>query len=126
MWCKLTSSFRPKNISLSFTSVDTCYLSQASADACFPSWTESKYGNRAVVCGSPNEVANNPLGANTFSFPYNANFEYTDRQKSDVWNMIALSKDDQLRQRMAWALSQILVVTPSQVREKYIQSFIFQ
>ena len=30
--------------------------------------------------------------------------------------MIALESSDQLRQRMAWALSQILVVTPDQVR----------
>ena len=31
--------------------------------------------------------------------------------------MIALSAQDQLRQRMAWALSQILVVTSKQVTE---------
>ena len=36
-------------------------------------------------------------------------------QKKDIWSMIALENDDQLRQRMAWALSQILVVTPNQV-----------
>ena len=29
--------------------------------------------------------------------------------------MVALESKDQLRQRMAWALSQILVVTPSEV-----------
>ena len=33
--------------------------------------------------------------------------------------MIALESDDQLRQRMAWALSQIMVITPKQVT--YIQ-----
>jgi len=33
--------------------------------------------------------------------------------------MIALSDDtkDQLRQRVAWALSQILVITPNQIEE---------
>jgi uncharacterized protein (DUF1800 family) len=31
--------------------------------------------------------------------------------------MITLSSQDQLRQRMAWALSQILVVTPNQINE---------
>jgi uncharacterized protein (DUF1800 family) len=36
-------------------------------------------------------------------------------QKSNVWNMIALSVQDQLRQRMAWALSQILVVSEKQI-----------
>ena len=39
------------------------------------------------------------------------------RQKTNVWNMIALSAQDQLRQRLAWALSQILVVTPRQINE---------
>lgn len=42
---------------------------------------------------------------------------YLSLQKSNVWNMIALSAQDQLRQRMAWALSQILVVTPKQINE---------
>jgi hypothetical protein len=37
-------------------------------------------------------------------------------QKSQVWNMIALQSEDQLRQRVAWALSQIIVVTEKQVR----------
>jgi uncharacterized protein (DUF1800 family) len=43
--------------------------------------------------------------------------EYLSLQKSNVWNMIALSAQDQLRQRMAWALSQILVITPHQIDE---------
>ena len=38
-----------------------------------------------------------------------------ERQKKNVWSMIALSASDQLRQKTAWALSQILVVTPDQV-----------
>ena len=31
--------------------------------------------------------------------------------------MIALDSDDQLRQRMAWALSQIVVITPNQIAD---------
>ena len=31
--------------------------------------------------------------------------------------MIALDSNDQLRQRMAWALSQILVITPNQIAD---------
>ena len=69
-----------------------------------------------MVCGSPGEVANDPLKTNTFVYPYSTNLDITPRQKKDVWNMIALNEEDQLRQRMAWALSQILVVTPKQVR----------
>ena len=69
-----------------------------------------------MVCGSPGEVANDPLKTNTFVYQYSTNLDITPRQKKDVWNMIALNEEDQLRQRMAWALSQILVVTPKQVR----------
>lgn len=36
-------------------------------------------------------------------------------QKKNIWSMVALESEDQLRQRMAWALSQILVVAPNQV-----------
>lgn len=32
-----------------------------------------------------------------------------------IWTMIALESEDQLRQRVAWALSQLLVVVPSAV-----------
>ena len=40
-------------------------------------------------------------------------------QKKSAWAMIALGDDtkDQLRQRVAWALSQILVITPNQIEE---------
>jgi len=39
------------------------------------------------------------------------------RQKQNVWNMISLAAQDQLRQRMAWVLSQILPITPYQINE---------
>ena len=38
-------------------------------------------------------------------------------QKRNAWTMIALESDDQLRQRMAWALSQIVVITPNQIAD---------
>ena len=107
---------KSNKISYFFFLVDSCYLSNRNANACFLSWTKNKNGNRAVICGSMNEVANDPFKLNTFTFHYNENVEYADRQKKDVWNMIAMNEGDQLRQRMAWALSQILVVSPSQVR----------
>ncbi len=43
--------------------------------------------------------------------------EYLSLQKITTWNMIALSSQDQLRQRMAWALSQIFVVKSKQINE---------
>jgi hypothetical protein len=39
-------------------------------------------------------------------------------QKKNLWNTVALWAEDQLRQRMAWALSQILVITPNQINNK--------
>ena len=41
----------------------------------------------------------------------------TPNQKRNAWAMIALDSDDQLRQRMAWALSQIVVITPNQIAD---------
>jgi uncharacterized protein (DUF1501 family)/uncharacterized protein (DUF1800 family) len=77
-------------------------------------------GAGVVICGSVNEVANDPTTTGTLQ---NAAMGHKDGsshlivQKSNVWNMIALSKDtkDILRQKMAWALNQILVVTANQI-----------
>lgn len=73
-----------------------------------------------VVCGSPNEISNNLLlggsqrrGAfDSFQrdFRTNDGDDYS-RQKKIVWTEVALTAEDQLRQRVAWALSQILVVS---------------
>jgi hypothetical protein len=37
-----------------------------------------------------------------------------------MWNSISLWSNDQLRQRMAWALSQILVISPNQIGSKWL------
>jgi hypothetical protein len=77
-----------------------------------------------LVCGSPFEVANDLLlGGSQGRGAYdskNIGFHLTSdldfrRQKRMVWTQIAVAAKDQLRQRVAWALSQILVVTPSAV-----------
>jgi len=82
-------------------------------------------GDCAMLCGSPGEVANEPREGHLMSmftssrkeYPPNRHFDnrYYTRQsqnlgKSIVWTMKALRADDQLRQRMAWSLSQIFVV----------------
>jgi len=73
------------------------------------------------VCGSPGEVANNPYLGHRLSFKHGAPDDWhfdsdygfwwnrDHRAKSAVWTMQALFADDQLRQRVAWALSQIYV-----------------
>jgi cullin-associated NEDD8-dissociated protein 1 len=77
------------------------------------------------VCGSPGEVASDPAAGHHFSFYVDEpesvtdlDYDYpraqeVDRRlsKSTVWASVALHSQDQLRQRMAWALSQVLVVS---------------
>jgi hypothetical protein len=82
-----------------------------------------------LVCGSPFEVANDlSLGGSQGRGAYDSvnfvsastdNDDFT-KQKRIVWTEIALAAKDQLRQRVAWVLSQILVVTPSAVLEAEI------
>ena len=40
--------------------------------------------------------------------------------KRQVWTEIALTADDQLRQRVAWALAQILVVSPGAIDDSTV------
>eukprot|EP00957_Ditylum_brightwellii_P203958 15336926-Ditylum_brightwellii.AAC.1 len=76
---------------------------------------DEQSGPGVVVCGSPGEVSNNPYSDDTFSVSVHINWDVESsssllRQKHAVWTMIALTANDQLRQRMAYALSQILVI----------------
>lgn len=82
-----------------------------------------------LVCGSPDEVANDPelLGSfNRGAFDAATLFNRTTgtnalrRQKLAVWMEIALQGEDQLRQRVAFALSQILVITPSAIQQDHL------
>ena len=65
----------------------------------------------AVVCGSPGEVSN--LKGETFQYQPGNGFETTrwdaGNNRKYVWTMIAMGAPDQLRQRVAWALSQVSV-----------------
>lgn len=82
-------------------------------------------GDAVVVCGSPNEAGNGENRQGIFDFIGSPTTKFdTDHgnQKKNVWTMIALESSDQLRQRVAWALSQILVISPTQVRR--ITSFV--
>jgi hypothetical protein len=82
--------------------------------------------NGVIVCGSPFEVANDPFlggsqGRGAFD-SLNSNLQFTDnedflRQKRIVWTEAVLNGEDQLRQRVAWALSQILVISPNAIDE---------
>lgn len=103
---------------MNWDNMDSCVIS-TSSDACTTNRYESlPSGSAVVVCGSPNEVPNDTFGPGIFQIPYTSNIksgsDYADQKKS-AWTMIALSANDHLRQRVAWALSQILVITPNQI-----------
>lgn len=68
-------------------------------------------GSGVVTCGSPNEVANDPTYGKYYIPVHEKSTDWgLEDQKRDVWFAISLSSKDQLAQRVAFALSQILVV----------------
>ena len=112
------------NAPRTFLNEDDCVLS---TNACSPQDRVSPIlGATTIVCGSPYEVATTPnphsgsLGFGSFDLltPFNRTLpqKILEGQKETVWLEIALKGDDQLRQRMAWALSQILVVSPNAIQ----------
>ena len=114
------------NSIMDFTNMDSCRLS--TGDGCIPiEILSNRYiltndGKEGVlVCGSHGEIANNPGFVdkydNNMFHMYESGREVFDygEQKGNVWAQIALEANDQLRQRIAWAFSQILVITPYQV-----------
>jgi hypothetical protein len=72
-----------------------------------------------LVCGSPGEVANDPVNGALYDMENpeedTTYDDYMHQQKTKVWTMIALNSADQLRQRMAWALSQIVTVVEGNI-----------
>jgi uncharacterized protein (DUF1800 family) len=87
-----------------------------------------------LVCGSPHEVANDPaLGGSDFYGAFISWAQYFSTtsdsqlfaQRKFIWTSVALEASDQLRQRVAWALSQILAVAPSGVRRGFAMTEMF-
>ena len=78
------------------------------------------------VCGSRGEAASDPSLGNRYTWVHGASrLEGLDwlvddsAQKTSAWATIATSAPDQLRQRVAWSLAQILVGTkPKQPQNK--------
>ena len=78
--------------------------------------TSAQTGSGVVTCGSPGEVANVPSLGNYFVQVHEKSTDWgLDQQKLDVWFHTALFSPDQLRQRVAFALSHILVVVPGAI-----------
>jgi hypothetical protein len=99
-----------------------------------PSVPSNIGGAGTLVCGSPNEVANDPElggadGRGAFTTPVSSTHEYHFvKQRGIAWTIAALTDPGQLRQRIAWALSQILVVSPAPFRfieqRSYTEAFL--
>ena len=69
--------------------------------------TGSDNSGDLLVCGSPGEVSN--ARNEEFQFEAYNSFQTlsTYQNSNHVWTMIALKASDQLRQRVAWAFSQV-------------------
>lgn len=72
-----------------------------------------------VVCGSYGEVANDPSLPEVFDLRSDeqstTDSSVLNNQKHVVWTEVNLKSNDQLRQRVAWALSQILTIVPGNI-----------
>jgi Protein of unknown function (DUF1800) len=86
-----------------------------------------------MVCGSPFEVAtvhtveSGPLFKGGFDMHTSENHTTwgLEEQRRSIWMHIAMKAPDQLRQRVAFALSQILVVSPNSIEsEDLTESFL--
>jgi len=107
------------NVPRSFVNEDTCFMS---SEACLSNG--GGIVNDAIVCGSLGEVANDPTLSETYAIESELDEWYNDvvqlNQKTNIWTEIALYENDQLRQRMAWALSQIVTTVPDVSRRLYL------
>lgn len=85
----------------------------------FGATPQSVIDGGVVICGSMGEVSNDPTLPEVFDVISNK-FQTTsddtlNNQKAVVWTEIGLYGQDQLRQRMAWALAQIVTTVPANI-----------
>jgi len=67
-------------------------------------------GSNTLVCGSPGEVTNDPSQNDLGEFATSGTSD--EYLRSGFFHHAVLERDDQLRQRVAWALSQLLSISP--------------
>jgi hypothetical protein len=86
------------------------------------------------TCGSPGEIANIPSEGHYFAYDLQGQgYSFKRNQldypqngnagKSNLWTDVVFNADDQLRQRVAWVLSQILVTGDSIGRSSEIETW---
>lgn len=79
-----------------------------------------------LVCGSYGEVSNEPSKGTIFDVATGSDTSFNlGENRGHVWTMAVLEAPDQLRQRVAWAFSQIFVVVPSAVGEQQSNTELF-
>ena len=82
----------------------------------FGATSESVADGGVVICGSMGEVSNDPSFTEVFDVLSNgftvSSEDTMHNQKSVIWTEVALYGDDQLRQRMAWAVSIFIEFIP--------------
>ena len=83
-------------------------------------------GSGIMVCGSLGEVANDPSLGQVFEVTTGRDTK-SDlwRQREYSWIQIGLSAPDQLRQRVAWALAQLLVIARGAIEVQESHSEVF-
>ena len=107
------------NVNANFLNYETCRLAQE--PACIG---DNDIKDNAIVCGSPNEVANIPnltaSQTNAFQFHGVSNPMFSGNaiinQDPSISLITKLTAEDQLRHRVAWAFAELIVVTLNQVR----------
>ena len=123
---KIACSSAPRT----FLNEDSCVLSE---NACRTEEGPDAPAGSVLVCGSPFEVESKmdeyagPLHKGGFDMYtlYNHTTFGLEEQRTSIWIEIALRAKDQLRQRIAFALSQILVMSPYSISERdYTESFL--
>ncbi|KAL7569392.1 hypothetical protein ACA910_010477 [Epithemia clementina (nom. ined.)] len=113
------------NVGRTFLNEDHCFLSTDPSTCAVNSDIKS-----LLVCGSPNEVSNDlTLGGTQFNGAFDVKTSWGgtsgDRSlrssKRQIWTAVVLSAPDQLRQRVAWALSQILIINSVTVGDDWTE-----
>lgn len=86
----------------------------------FGASTDQNEGAGTIVCGSHGEVANDRTLREQFDFRHDLEGRVTgttvmDNQRHVVWYELGLWAQDQLRQRMAFALSELITIVPHSI-----------
>lgn len=128
-------SVKCSNVYRSFLNEDSCRLSNLTNVCSYDKKADIRSDSgQILICGSPNEVGtindvnSGPLGKNGFEVKVGFNETSGNRDKTEqrniVWASIALWGKDQLRQKMSYALSQMIVVSPNLGDKELSESYI--